>query len=333
MKKPIYIAITGAAGQIGYSLIFRIASGEVFGHDQPIILNLIEIPSKINILHGLVMELNDSAYELLNKITITDKYAIGFKKINWALLIGSYPRTKNMNRNDLLSVNGKIFAYQGKALNEYASKNVHVLVVGNPCNTNCLIAMNNAPTIPRNQWFAMTRLDENRAKFQIAKKAKVAIKKITNLIIWGNHSKTQYPDFYNAKIFKKPVTTIILDHKWLKNNFIQKVQNRGDEIIKIKGKSSIASAANAIVDTIKSLLNKNKDNDFYSLGVYSNGNKYGFAENLIISLPVKTISYNNFKINYKVVDNLLINKFSQQKINISIQELIKERDSIMRYLV
>src|SRR6202000_2136184 len=217
---PIRVAVTGAAGQIGYSLVFRIASGAMFGPNQPVILHLIEIEPVLPALQGVVMELDDCAFPLLKGIVATASLDAGFEGVNWALLVGSVPRKAGMERKDLLGINGKIFTGQGKALEKNAAKDIRVLVVGNPCNTNCLIAMNSAPGIPRERWHAMTRLDENRAKLQLARKANVAVEAASNLVIWGNHSATQYPDFYNAKINGKPVTDVIKDEAWLKGDFV-----------------------------------------------------------------------------------------------------------------
>src|ERR1700759_4320686 len=255
MKAPIKIAVTGAAGQIGYSLLFRIASGSMFGPDQPVALNLIEIPPALGALDGVVMELRDCAFPLLKSITPTADLAEGFRDVNWALLVGRIPRKAGMERGDLLGINGKIFIGQGQAIQKNAAKDVRILVVGNPCNTNCLIAMNNAREIPSDRWFAMTRLDENRSRAQLAEKAGVDITSVSNMTIWGNHSATQYPDFYNAKIDGKTANEVIGDEKWLKETFIPTVQQRGAAIIKARGLSSAASAANAVVDTVRSLVN------------------------------------------------------------------------------
>src|SRR3954463_387888 len=247
---PIRVAVTGAAGQIGYSLLFRIASGSMFGPEQPVILHLIEIEPALGALQGVVMELDDCAFPLLKGIVPTANLDEGFRAVNWALLVGSVPRKQGMERKDLLGINGKIFIGQGKAIEKNAAKDVRILVVGNPCNTNCLIAMNNAPGIPKDRWFAMTRLDENRAKTQLAKKAGVDVTAVTGLAIWGNHSSTMYPDFANAKINGQPVPSVIKDDAWLQGEFITTVQQRGAAIIKARGLSSAASAANAAVNTV-----------------------------------------------------------------------------------
>src|ERR1700712_4918060 len=287
MNSPIKIAITGAAGQIGYSLLFRVASGAMFGPEQPVQLNLIEIPSALDALKGVVMELDDCAFPLLKKIVPTADLNEGFKDVNWSLLVGSIPRKAGMERGDLLGINGKIFIGQGQAIEKNAASDVRILVIGNPCNTNCLIAMNNAKSIPRDRWFAMTRLDENRAKAQLAKKAGVEVTEVSNMTIWGNHSATQYPDFYNAKIDGKAATDVIKDEAWLKETFIPDVQKRGAAIIKARGLSSAGSAANAIIDTVLSLTSKTPDNDWTSVAVCSDGS-YGVGEGLIGSFPIRS---------------------------------------------
>ena len=274
MKEPIRIAVTGAAGHIGYSLLFRIASGAMFGPDQPVALNLIEIEPAMNALKGVCMELDDCAFPLLKEIVPTSDLDEGFKDVNWALLIGSVPRKKGMERADLLGINGKIFTGQGQAIARNAAKDVRVLVVGNPCNTNCLIAMKSAPDIPANRWFAMTRLDENRAKTQLAQKAGVEVTEVSNMAIWGNHSPTMYPDFYNAKIGGKAANEVIGDEEWLKETFVPTVGKRGAAIIEARGASSAASAANAVVDTVVSLTTETPEGDWFSVAVASKG-EYG----------------------------------------------------------
>src|SRR3954451_20658795 len=235
---PIRVAVTGAAGQIGYSLLFRIASGARFGPDQPVILHFIEIEPALGALQGVVMELDDCAFPLLKGLVPTSSLDEGFKNVNWALLVGSVPRKQGMERKDLLGINGKIFIGQGRAIEKNAASNVRIHVVGNPCNTNCLIAMNNAPSIPRDRFFAMTRLDENRAKAQLARKAGVDVTEVTNLAVWGNHSPTMFPDFHNGRIHGDPVTSVIHDHAWLEGEFLATVQQRGAAIIKARGASS-----------------------------------------------------------------------------------------------
>src|SRR6202008_1737522 len=266
---PIRVAVTGAAGQIGYALLFRIASGAVFGPNQPVILHLIEIEPALPALNGVIMELDDCAFPTLKGAVPTANLDEGFRGVNWALLVGSVPRKAGMERKDLLGINGKIFIGQGQAIQKNAASDVRVLVVGNPCNTNCLIAMNNANGIPIDRWFAMTRLDENRARAQLAHKAGVGIGLVTNMTIWGNHSSTQYPDFYNARIDNRPANEVIGDEKWLKEEFIATVQQRGAAVIKARGLSSAGSAANAVIDTVFSLTNDTLGNDWHSVAVCS----------------------------------------------------------------
>src|SRR3954447_26392962 len=259
---PIRIAVTGAAGQIGYSLLFRIASGAMFGPNQPVILHLIEIEPALPALNGVVMELEDCSFPLLKGVVPTANLDEGFRGVNWALLVGSIPRKAGMERKDLLGINGKIFIGLGQAIQKNAASDVRVLVVGNPCNTNALIAMGHAPNIPRDRFFAMTRVDENRAKAQLAKKAGADVTAVTNVAIWGNHSSTQYPDFYNAKINGKPATQAITDDAWLKGEFIASVQQRGAAVIKARGASSAASAANAVVDNVRSIIEPTAPGDW-----------------------------------------------------------------------
>jgi malate dehydrogenase len=327
MKSPITVSITGAAGQIGYALLFRIASGFVFGPDQPVNLRLIEIEPGMAALQGVIMELDDCAFPLLNEIVGTSDLNKGFKGADWALLVGSVPRKAGMERADLLGINGKIFTGQGQAIARNASRNVRVLVVGNPCNTNALIAMNNAAGIPKENFFAMTRLDENRAKSQLAQKASVHQSKITNLCIWGNHSATQYPDFTNAKINGRPVTDVISHVAWLKGDFISTVQQRGAAIIKARGASSAASAANAALDTVKSLITPTPAGDWHSVAVCSDGS-YGIEKGLMASMPIRTLE--NGK--WEVVQGVPVDAFSQKKIDITISELKEERDAVKHLL-
>jgi malate dehydrogenase len=319
MNSPIKVAVTGAAGQIGYSLLFRIASGEMFGKDQPVALHLVEIPNALGALEGVVMELHDCAFPLLQSIVPTADLDEGFRDVNWALLVGSIPRKAGMERGDLLGINGKIFIGQGKAIEKNAAADVRVLVIGNPCNTNCLIAMNNAKKIPRDRWFAMTRLDENRAKAQLAHKAGVDVTKVTNMTIWGNHSATQYPDFYNAKIDNRAANEVISDEKWLQEDFIASVQQRGAAIIKARGFSSAGSAANAIIGTVRSLTSDTPANDWDSVAVCSDGS-YNVDEGLIASFPVRVRSGK-----WEIVPNVPINEFSRGKIGKSIAELREEK--------
>ena len=326
MKSPLKIAVTGAAGQIGYSLLFRIASGSMLGPDQPLELRLIEIPSAIQALEGVVMELADCAFPLVTSIIPTTDLEEGFRGVNWALLVGSVPRKQGMERKELLGINGKIFTGQGRAIEKNAASDVRVLVVGNPCNTNCLIAMNNAKGVPGDRWFAMTRLDENRAKSQLAAKAGTHVSSISNLAIWGNHSSTQYPDFYNAKIEGKPATEIIKDESWLKETFIPIVQQRGAAIIKARGASSAASAANAAIDTVWSLVHPTAASDWQSVAVCSDGS-YGVEKGLISSFPIRIVGDA-----WEIVPNVSLNDFSRQKIEASVKELKEERGLVEELL-
>jgi malate dehydrogenase len=322
-NSPIRVAVTGAAGQIGYSLLIRIASGAMFGPDQKVALNLIEIPQAMQALEGVVMELDDCAFPLLQDIVATDSLDTGFSGVNWALLVGSVPRKEGMERKDLLGINGKIFTGQGQAIQNNAASDVRTLVVGNPCNTNCLIAMNNAPDVPNDRWFAMTRLDENRAKSQLAQKAGVHSSAVTNMTIWGNHSATQYPDFYNAKINGQNADSVIGDEAWLKDTFIPTVQQRGAAIIKARGLSSAASAANAVVDTVVSLTNPTPEGDWTSVAVCSDGS-YDIQEGLITSYPIKADGNGN----WEIVQGVPVNDFSREKINASVAELASEREMV-----
>lgn len=319
MAKPIKrVAVTGGAGQIAYSLLFRIANGEMLGRDQPIALHILEIPDALPALEGVKMELEDCAFPLVKEIHIGSNPEEIFKEVHFALLVGAKPRGPGMERGDLLKDNGKIFVGQGRALNAVADPDVKVLVVGNPCNTNCLIAMSNAPRIPRENFHAMTRLDQNRAAAQLAKKAKVDVSEVSSLTIWGNHSSTQVPDFDNAKIGGKPVLEVIKDRSWLEGDFVSIVQKRGAAIIAARGKSSAASAASAAIDTIKSLVTPDK---WFSSGVCSDGNTYGVAENLIFSFPCR--STGNGK--YEIIKNVPWNSFLVNKIRLTEQELLEER--------
>ena len=326
MNSPIKVAVTGAAGQIGYSLLFRIASGSMFGPDQPVALSLIEIPPALGALEGVVMELHDCAFPLLNGITPTADLDEGFRGVNWALLVGSIPRKAGMERGDLLGINGKIFIGQGKAIEKNAASDVRVLVVGNPCNTNCLIAMNNAKSIPHDRWFAMTRLDENRGKAQLAQKAGVDITAVTNMTIWGNHSASQYPDFYNAKINGKPANEVIGDEKWLKETFIPTVQQRGAAVIKARGSSSAASAANAVVDTVRGLTTDTEKGNSHSVAVCSEGS-YGVEKDLISSFPIRSSGGQ-----WQIVQDVPLNEFSRSKIDASVAEL-KEEKTLVKALI
>ena len=326
MKTPVKIAVTGAAGQIGYSLLFRIASGALFGHDQPVELHLIELPQSLERLAGVAMELDDCAFPLLQRIVQTSDLAEGFRGVNWALLVGSVPRKAGMERGDLLNINGGVFIEQGRAIEANAANDVRAVVVGNPCNTNAFIAKENAPAIPANRWFAMTRLDENRAKSQLAAKAGVHVSEVTNVAIWGNHSATQYPDFYNAKIGGKPAADVIRDEAWLKDTFIPTVQQRGAAIIKARGSSSAASAANAAIDTVRALTTPTPAGDWTSIAVTSDGS-YGVEPGLICSFPIRSDG-----VNYEIVQDVPANEFARQKIDASVAELQEEKSLVASLL-
>ncbi len=319
---PLHVAVTGAAGQIGYALIFRIAAGDMFGPDQPIILHLIEIEPALPALNGVVMELDDCAFPLLKGVVPTASLDEGFRGVNWALLVGSIPRKVGMERKDLLGVNGKIFIGQGQAIQRNAASDVRVLVIGNPCNTNCLIAMHNAPQIPRDRFFAMTRLDENRAKSQLAKKAGVDTTAVSNVTIWGNHSATQYPDFTNARINGRLAPELIKDEAWLKGEFISTIQQRGAAVIKARGASSAASAANAITDTVRSIIEPTPAGDWHSVALHSEG-QYGAEKGLICSFPVRNVAQK-----LEVVSGVPINDFSRAKIDASVKELKEEKSMV-----
>ena len=323
-NSPIRIAVTGAAGQIGYSLLFRIASGAMFGPNQPVILHLIEIPDEraMNALQGVCMELDDCAFPLLKGIVPTSSLDEGFKNVNWALLVGAVPRKQGMERKDLLGMNGKIFTGQGQAIARNAASDVRTLVVGNPCNTNALIAKANAQGVPENQFFAMTMLDENRAKTQLAKKAGVDVTAVGNLAIWGNHSATMYPDFFNAQIGGQPATVAIKDEAWLKGDFIATIQQRGAAIIKARGLSSAASAANAVVDTVRNLTTPTKPGDWFSVAVSSPGD-YGIEKGLMFSYPMRSDGKN-----WSIVEDVPLNEFSRAKIAATEAELKEEKSLV-----
>jgi malate dehydrogenase len=327
MNKHVRVAVTGAAGQIGYALLFRIASGEMFGPDTKVSLNLIELPQALQALKGVAMELDDCAFPLIEDVVQTSDINEGFTDVNWALLVGSVPRKAGMERNDLLGINGGIFTKQGKALNDHAASDVRVLVVGNPCNTNALIAMNSAPDIPNDRFFAMTRLDQNRAMSQLAQKAGYPVSDVTNVAIWGNHSSTQYPDFYNAKIHGHPATDIISDIDWLKGEFISTVQKRGAAIIEARGASSAASAANAVVDTVNSLTTPTPEGDWHSVAVHSKG-EYETPAGMIIGFPVRTKQDGS----WEVVEGVELNEFGDGKFRASVGELAEELGAVRSLL-
>jgi malate dehydrogenase len=322
MKDPVRVAVTGAAGQIGYSLLFRIASGAMLGPDQPVILQLLEITPALQALNGVVMELDDCAFPLLAGTVTTDKAEEAFDGVDYALLVGSRPRTKGMERADLLEANGGIFGPQGKALDAKAADDVKILVVGNPANTNCLIAQRNAPGIDPSRFTAMTRLDHNRAKAQVAKKAGVQVAEVTNMTIWGNHSATQYPDVFHAQVSGKNAAEVIGDPKWIESDFIPTVQQRGAAIIEARGASSAASAASAAVDHMRDWALGTADGDWVSMAVYSDGS-YGVPEGIISGFPVTTKNGE-----WSIVQGLDIDDFSRARIDASAGELVEERDAV-----
>ncbi len=321
MKSAVRVAITGAAGNIGYAAAFRIAAGGMLGTDQPIILNLIEIEPALEALRGVKMELRDCAFPLLEDLVITADISEGFKDVDYALLIGSRPRTKGMERGDLLSANGKIFGPQGRAINDYASKYIKVLIVGNPANTNALIAMNNAPDIPCEQFTSMMRLDHNRALSQLSSKTNAPVTQIKQMVVWGNHSLTQYPDISQCNINGKSATSLV-EESWYRNDFIPKVQKRGAEIINARGASSAASAASAAIDHMRDWVLGTPGDDWVSMGIASTGD-YDIAEGLMYSFPV--ICKNG---SYEIVQGLNLDDFSIEMIKATEKELLEERDAV-----
>lgn len=319
MSKLVKVAVTGAAGQIGYALLFRLASGEIFGHDTRVGLYLLEIPPAMKAVEGVVMELDDCAFPLLDHVVITSDVNTAFDGINWALMVGAKPRGKGMERGDLIRENGPIFVGQGKALARAAS-DVRVLVVGNPANTNCLIAANNADGVPMERFAAMTQLDENRAYSQLAQKAGVTVNDVSNVTIWGNHSATQYPDAENAKINGKPAYDVITDHNWLKNDFISIVQKRGAAVIEARGQSSAASAANAALDHVKNMGKKTTEGQWFSCAVPSDGS-YGVEKGLIYSFPVVSDGQGG----YNIVQGVPLSDWAKEKCALSEAELREEK--------
>lgn len=322
MKKRVKIAITGAAGQIGYALAFRVASGQMLGSDVEVELQLIELESSLPSLQGVAMELEDCAFPLLKNVICTSDINAGFRDVNWAMLVGASPRKAGMERSDLLKINGGIFSTQGKAINEHAAKDARIFVVGNPCNTNCLIAMHHAPDVPRDRFYAMTLLDENRARAQLAKKAGVDVTAVTDMAIWGNHSSTQFPDFYHAKINGRYAPEVITDLAWLQNTFIPEVQQRGAAVIKARGSSSAGSAANAALNSVYHLTHDTAHNDCFSVGLASRG-EYGVDDDLIFSFPCKVEQGK-----LRVIENIEHNAFAKEKIQLTLDELRHERDAV-----
>ena len=321
---PVHVTVTGAAGQIGYALVHRIATGQLLGPDTPVVLRLLEIEPALPSLEGVVMELEDGAHPLLHGIVATADLKTAFDGTSWALLVGSIPRKAGMERGDLLTVNGGIFKPQGQAINAHAASDVRVLVVGNPCNTNCLIARSNAPDVPADRWFAMTRLDENRAKTQLANKAGVLNKDVTNVAIWGNHSATQFPDFAHARINGKPAPEVIGDDAWLQGTFLETVQKRGAAVIEKRGASSAASAAHAAIGSVNSIHFATPGDDFHSVAVASNG-EYGVPEGLQFGYPIRSDGTN-----WSVVEGIEHDDFAKGKIAITTQELVDERDEVKK---
>nr|WP_242604579.1 malate dehydrogenase [Legionella fairfieldensis] len=322
MNKRVRVAVTGAAGQIGYALLFRIASGQMFGPHTEVELQLLELEQALPALEGVAMELEDCAFPLLKRVVCTSDLNQAMDRINWALLVGSVPRKQGMERSDLLQINGGIFTRQGQAINDNAAEDVRVFVVGNPCNTNCLIAMHHARDIPNDRFYAMTSLDELRARAQLAKKAGVDVTNVSQMAIWGNHSSTQFPDFYNAKINGLPAATVIDDEVWLKDSFVPTVQQRGAAIIKARGASSAASAANAVIYGVGQLINDTPAMESFSVCRSSQG-EYGVDEGLIFSFPCR---HEHGEI--KVVEGLTFNEYSKHKFDETLAELRQERDTV-----
>ena len=325
MKQPVRVTVTGAAGQIGYALLFRIASGAMLGDDQPVILQLLDITPAMDALQGVKMELDDCAFPLLKDVVCTDDPEAGFKDCDYALLVGARPRGPGMERKDLLEANAAIFSVQGKAIDKAASRGIKVLVVGNPANTNSLITQRNAPSINPRQFTAMTRLDHNRAMSQIAEKTGNEVTDVTNMTIWGNHSATQYPDLFNAKV-KGQGAMGLVEQSWLEGTFIPTVQQRGAAIIKARGASSAASAANAAIDHMRSWALGTESDDWVSMGVYSDGS-YGITEGLIYSFPCRCKDGD-----WEIVQGVEVNEFSQAKLKATEQELTEERDAVSHLL-
>lgn len=328
MGKSVRVAVTGSAGQIGYALLFRIASGQMFGSDTEVHLQLLELEAALPSLQGVIMELDDCAFPLLASVSATADPAVAFKDVDWALLVGSVPRKAGMERGDLLKINGKIFIGQGKALSENAKPTCKVFVVGNPCNTNAYIAKHSAKNIPAQNFFAMTMLDQNRAITQLAKKAGVPTAAVSNVAIWGNHSATQFPDFYHATISGKPVVDVIRDEAWLKTTFIETVQKRGAEVIKARGASSAASAANAVVDTVRNLITPTPPGQYFSVAVSSDGS-YGIEKGVMFSFPIRS----NGQGKWEIVQGLNQSEFSKEKIATTYAELISEKEIVDKELL
>jgi malate dehydrogenase len=325
-KRPIQVTVTGAAGQIGYALLFRIGSGQLLGPDQPILLRLLEVEPAMKALEGVVMELDDCAFPLVKDVVATSDPKQAFDGANWALLVGAMPRKEGMERKDLLGVNAKIFSEQGRVIGEVAADDVRVLVVGNPCNTNCLIARSNAPDVPAERWFAMMRLDQNRGKALLAKRAGVGPEDVTRLAVWGNHSATQFPDARNALIGERPVPEVINDEEWLTGEFVKTVQQRGAAVIKARGLSSAASAANAAVDSVNSIRSATPKRDCVALAVVSHG-EYGIAQGLQVGFPVRSTGDG-----WEIVEGVELDDVAREKIRVTTEELEQEREEVKSLL-
>jgi malate dehydrogenase len=323
MTDTIRVAVTGAAGQVAYAMLGRLASGEVFGPDKKIILQLLEITPAMPALEGVAMELDDCSFATLQDVVLTDDPNRAFKDCNWALLVGSFPRKQGMERKELLGINGKIFVGQGKALAANAASDVRILVVGNPCNTNCLVGYNNGRAIAAERWTAMTRLDHNRARTALAKKAGVANADVKKMTIWGNHSNTQFPDFTNATIKDRPAPEVITDRAWLESTFVPLIQNRGAAVIKARGQSSAMSAANGALDHVKSLLTPTPSEDWFSAAVVSKG-EYGVPAGLVFGYPCRS----DGKGSLTVVEGLTLDGFGQEKLQLTLKELLEEKAAV-----
>jgi len=323
MSNPIRVAVTGAGGQIGYALLFRLASGAVFGPDRPVALSLLEITPALPSLGGTMMELEDCAFPLLTDVKASDKAEVAFEGADWVILVGGLPRKDGMSRADLIRANGPIFTGQGKAINDAAGPNVRVVTVANPCNTNCLIAKSHAPKVSADRWFAMTMLDQNRATAQIAKKAGVPVASVKKMTIWGNHSDTQYPDYKNAEIAGVPTPNVIRDHQWFEETFIPTVAKRGGAVIKARGASSAASAANAALDTVRNLFHPTPADEWFSTAVVSDGS-YGVPEGLIYSFPLQSKGEGA----WSIVQGVPVDDDARKRIDKSAEELISERDAV-----
>ena len=327
MSGKVNVTVTGAAGQVAYAMLGRIASGEIFGANTKISLRLLEITPALATLEGVAMELEDCASPVLDEIIITDDANRAFNGANWGLLVGSFPRKQGMERKELLGINGKIFVGQGKAIGSHAASDVRILVVGNPCNTNCLVARSQAKEIPDERWTALTRLDHNRARSALAKKAGVSVPDVTRMTIWGNHSNTQYPDFTNALIGGKPAPMVITDRAWLENEFVPQVQQRGAAVIKARGSSSALSAANGALDHVKSQLNPTANGDWVSMAVVSKG-QYGVPKGLVFGYPCKTLPGSQ----YEVVEGLSLDSYGQQKFKATLDVLLEEKAAVQDLL-